>query len=220
MANRVFEDRVGLWVVDPDRGVARLPAISAFAGGLIRDVFLPRTATPAHFTAVRGAGLYAHLWVATHNRTAAELVADTLADLTRLKPGALELNLELPADPPLAAFVADVVAGIRAERPSLRMRIDLAPWKGFALPAAALAADPALYACEQNYLGNMARLLSPADVLGNLVAYGAPPAKATVCYAAHCEVLGSPRIRTLPDLSRVKRGLIYQDDLMADAGLL
>ena len=164
MANRVFEDRVGLLVVDPDRGVGRLPAIKSYAGGLIRDVFLPYTAAPADFAAVRATGLYAHLWVATNERSAAELVADTLADLARLKPGALELDLELSSDPPLPAFVSDVYYGIRAKRRNLRIRLNLAPWKGFAIPQLELDADANLYVCEQNYTGNMDGLLSPADV--------------------------------------------------------
>lgn len=221
MADRVFEDRVGLWIIDPDRGVARLPALKAFAGGLVRDLFLPREATPTHFSAVRQAGLYAHLRVTVDGRSSTALVADTLADIARLNPGATELNLELGADAGLAAYVEAVVRGIRAARPRYRLRVNLGGWKGFAVPAELLAHDPNLYVCEQAYLGNMDELLSPADVLGDLLAHGAPVAQATVCYAAACTVLGSAtRLRTLPDLSRTRRGVIYQDDLMADAGLL
>jgi len=220
VANRVFEDRVGLLVVDADRGVARLPAIKSYAVGLIRDVFLPRSATPAHFAAVRAAGLYAHLWVATHDRSAAELVADTLADLARLKPGALELDLELNSDPPLEAFVGEVYARIRARRKNLRIRLNLAPWKAFAVPFKSIAYDPALYACEQTYAGDMAPF-SQADALANLLEYGVPRAKATVCYGAAGPVPGSPdRVCTLPDLFRWHRGVIFSDDLMADVGLL
>jgi hypothetical protein len=221
MADRVFEDRVGLWVVDAGRGVARRTAIRAFAGGLIRDVFLPRTATPADFGAIRKVGLNAHLWVAVDGLSSAALAARTLDDIARLQPGACELNVELGTDAALPAYVGDLVRRIRVERPRYRLRVNLAAWKGFAVPAELLAEDPALYVCAQNYLGNMDELLSPADVLADLVEHGAPPAKATVCYAAACTVLGSPeRLRTLPDLSRVRRGVIYQDDLMADAGLL
>lgn len=221
MPDRVFEDRVGLWVVDADRGVARRNAIRAFAGGLVRDVFLPRTATSVHFAELRRVGLYAHLWTAADGRSAMTYAADTLADIHRLGPGACELNIELPSDPPLAAYVEEVVRRIRAVRPRFRLRLNFAGWKGFAVPAELLAHDPNLYACEQAYLGNMDELLSPADVLADLVEHGAPPAKATVCYAAQCTVLGSSsRLRTLPDLRRLHRGVIYQDDLMVDAGLL
>jgi hypothetical protein len=221
MSDRVFEDRVGLWVVDPTRGVARAQAIRSFAGGLIRDVFLPRTSSSAHFGAIRKAGLNAHLWVAVDGRSSADFAAETLADIARLTPGAAELNVELGSDAGLAGYVDDVIHRIRAVRRNYRLRVNLGAWKGFATPAELLVDDPYLYVCEQAYLGNMDEVLSPADVLGDLLAYGAPAAKATVCYAAACTVLGSSsRLRTLPDLSRVHRGVIYQDDLMADAGLL
>lgn len=220
MANRVFEDRVGLMIVDPDRGVARLPAIAAFGGGLIRDVFLPRAADPSHLAAVRGAGLYAHLWIARDERTAAELVADTLADLTRLKPGAIELNLEMPADPPLGAFVAACYGGVRAKRPNLRIRINVAAWKAFALAGLPFASDPNLYACEQPYGGGM-EPYSSADAYRDLLAHDVPAERATICYGAAGPVPGSPgRVCTLPDLSRWRRGTIFQDDLMADVGLI
>jgi hypothetical protein len=221
VADRVFEDRVGLWVVDPARGVARRNAIKAFAGGLVRDVFLPRTSAPAHFASIRSVGLNAHLWSAVDGLDAGDYVARFLADRARLNPGAADLNIELGADAPLPTYVEAVVRGIRAHLPKYRLRVNLGAWKGFAVPVELLEADPNLYVCEQNYLGNMDELLSPADVLADLTANGAPEAKATVCYAAQCTVLGSPeRLRTLPDLRRVHRGLIYQDDLMVDAGLL
>lgn len=221
MADRVFEDRVGLWVVDAARGVARRSAIKAFAGGLIRDVFLPRTSTPTQFAAIRQVGLNAHLWSAVDGLAAGDYVARFLADKARLNPGAAELNIELGSDAPLPTYVEAVVRGIRAHLPRYRLRINLGGWKGFATPAELLDGDPNLYVCEQAYLGNMDELLSPADVLAELLDYGAPRAQATVCYAADCTVLGSPtRLRTLPDLRRLHRGLIYQDDLMADAGLL
>lgn len=221
MADRVFEDRVGLHIVTPANLPGRLPAIRAFGGGLIRDLFLPRSATPDDIARVRAAGLYAHLVVAVDNRSSAELAADTLADLARLGTRGVELNLELAADPPLPGYVRDVIVRVRAKRPQARLRVNLAPWKGFALPADLLASDPYLYACAQSYLGNMDELLSPLDVAADLRAYGCPDAKLTVCYAAACTVLGSSsRLRTLPDLSRIHRGVIFQDDLMLDAGLL
>jgi len=221
LADHVFEDRVGLWIVDPTRGVGRLQAIRAFGGGIIRDLFLPRTATRAHFGAVRKAGLNAHLYEAVAGLSAEAYVARVLDDVATLQPGAVDLDIELGEDAPMPAFVEAVVRGVRAVRPNLRLRLNFAPWKGFAVPAELLATDPNLYVCAQNYLGNMDELLSPVDVLADLLAHRAPPYKATVCYAAACTVLGSSgRLRTLPDLSRAHRGTIYQDDLMADTGLL
>jgi hypothetical protein len=220
MANKVFEDRLGVYVINPANLHARLPGIRAFG---IRDVFLPRTALGEAFGWVRAAGLYAHLWTPTDDLSARDYANRTLLDVQRLGPGAVELNIELPSDPPLAAYVAETYRLIRSKRKALRLRVNLAPWKGFALAElqTAWGKDGNLYAAEQNYEGNMANLLSPADVLSNLLDWAVPRERATVCYGAHCRVLGSPeRLRTLPDLARTKRGVIFSDDLMADAGLL
>jgi len=220
VADRVFEDRVGLWIVDAGRGVSRLPAIKAYGGGLIRDVFLPRTSSPAHFAAVRGVGLYAHLWVAVDGRSAPQLAYDTLADIARLGPGAVDLNIELGSDAALKPYVLEVVLRIRAKRMSLRMRLNVGAWKAFALPALELASDPNLYACEQTYAGNMARY-SEADAYADLLAYGVPEHKATLCYGAAGPVPpNGVRVCTLPNLGRRGRGVIFHDDLMAQVGLL
>lgn len=221
MADRVFDDRLGLWIINPANLPGRLPRIKAFGGGIIRDLFLPRNAEPADFTLVRDAGLHAHLWTAPGSLTAAGFADLTLADIARLRPGACELNIERADDAFLPAYLRETVTRIRATRPSYRLRLNVAPWKGFALPADLLTADPALYCCEQNYLGNMDGLLSAADVLYDAgYLHGIPLSKVTVCYAAACRVLGSMRVRTLPDLSRLRRGVIFHDDLMSDAGLL
>ncbi len=221
MANRVFEDRLGLWIVNPANLPDRVPKIKAFGGGIIRDLFLPRSAEPADMQRVRDAGLYAHLWAAVDGLSPTDYANRTLLDIQRLKPGAVELNIELGSDPPLAAYIGEVITLIRSKRPSYRLRINVAPWKAFALPIDLLVRDPNLYACEQNYEGNMDNLLSAADVQWNMNAWGVPPTQSAVCYAAACRVLGSSeRVRTLPDLSRLKRGVIFHDDLMAEAGLL
>jgi hypothetical protein len=221
VADRVFEDRVGLWIITPANLPGRLPWIRGFGGGIIRDLFLPRTSTVDDLRRVRDAGLFAHLWVTPDGLPAREYAERVLVDLARLKPGAVELNVELPNDPPLPAYIREVVGRIRAVRPNLRLRLNVAPWKGFALPGELLQQDANLYACEQNYEGNMQNLLSPLDVVSDMVAWGVPQAKATCCYAAACQVLGSPaRVRTLPDLHRVHRGVIFSDDLLAEAGLV
>lgn len=217
MANRVFEDRLGVIVINSANVPGRVPGFRALG---IKDLFFPRTADPAHLAAVRAAGLYAHLWTAVDGLSATDYANRTLLDIQRLAPGACELNIELPSDPPLKQFITDTVRLIRTVRPLYRLRVNLAPWKAFALAGFNWVTDPNLYVCEQNYEGNMDNLLSAADVLQDLLSYGVPPAKATVCYAAHCQVLGSPRLRTLPNLSRVRRGTIFSDDLLADAGLL
>ncbi len=221
MANRVFEDRLGLWIVSSANLPDRLPKIKAFQGGIIRDLFLPRSAELTAMQRVRDAGLYAHLWAAVDGLSATDYANRTLLDIQRLGPGAVDLNIELGSDPPLAAYIRGVAELIRPRRPSYRLRINVAPWKAFALPSDLLASDPYLYACMQNYEGNMDNLLSAADVLTNLDDWGVPLSKATVCYTAACRVLGSTeRVRTLPDLLRLRRGVIFSDDLMAEVGLL
>lgn len=221
MADRVFEDRLGLWVTSPAELPGRLARIEAFAGGAIRDLFFPRDAGVDAFRRAREAGFSAHLYAAPDGLAADAYAERVLADNERLNPGAIELNIELGSDLPLPEYVRRAVALVRRELPRKRLRLNLAAWKGFAIPADLLARDPALYVCEQNYLGNMDELLSAEDVAANLRAYGAPPAKVTVCYAAACRVLGSSsRLRTLPDLSRLRRGVIFQDNLMVEAGLL
>jgi hypothetical protein len=217
MANRVFEDRLGIYIINAANVAHRLTSIRGLG---IVDVFLPRTAEPAHFAAVKAAGLFSHLWTADDGLPAAEYANRTLLDIQRLKPGAGELNIELPSDPPLHSYIATTLELIRKVRPAMRLRINLAPWKGFGVGALDWT-DHNLYVAAQNYEGNMDNLLSPADVLGNLLDYGVPRMRATVCYAAACRVLGSPdRLRTLPDLARLKRGVIFSDDLCANVGLL
>lgn len=221
MADRVFDDRLGLWIINPANLPVRLPRIRSFQGGVIRDLFLPRDATPADMQRVRDAGFSAHLWTARDGLAAGEYTDRALADIARLRAGACELNIEGVPDEQLGNYLRFVVALIRAQRSSYRLRLNLAPWKGFAVAASRLASDPALYVCAQNYGGNMDELYSPADVLRDLLDQGIPPGKATVCYAAACRVLGSAqRQRTLPDLTRTRRGVIFSDDLMFDAGLL
>ena len=221
MADRVFEDRVGLWVITPANLPARLPAIAAYGGGIIRDLFLPRTASLADLALVRAAGLYAHLWAADDDLGAIAYADRTLADVARLKPGAVDLNPELSADAPLPAYVRTTVERIRAKRPKLRIRLNLATWKAFAFPADLLASDPNLYAAESCYLGNMDARVSEADVLADMLANHVPQAKATVCYgAAGTPPGGGDRVCWLPELGRLRRGVIFSDDLMAEVGLL
>lgn len=218
MANRVFEDRLGIYIRGTGDLVRRLPSIKAF--GFV-DVFLPRTATLTDMRRVRDLGLSAHMWWATDDLSAKDYAERALADIAEKEPGAGELNLELPSDPPLQAYIEDVVRIIRGRRRSYRLRINVAPFKGFALPVARLGEDPNLYAAEQAYKGDM-QPFSAADVLRDMLLWGVPEAKATVCYGAHGPVPGSNgnRVVTLPELRWPMRGCVYNDDLMADAGFL
>jgi hypothetical protein len=218
MANRVFEDRLGVWISSPRSLPDRLPALRRLG---IVDVFLPGSVTPEVLDYVAARGLYPHLWRARDGLGARDYAQRVLLDVQVLGPRGCELNIEGLSDVRLPGYIREVVGLIRSVRPRLRLRLNLPPWKGFALPIDLLKSDPVLYVSVQNYEGNMDNLLSPADVLADLRRRGAPDGKLTVCYAAACRVLGSAeRVRTLPDLSRLRRGLIFSDDLLAEAGLL
>ena len=218
MANRVFEDRLGLWIVNPANFPARAAGIRALG---VKDVFLPRSAQPSDFAAVRAALLYARLWAAVDGLSAADYANRTLLDIQRLRPGAVELNIELNSDPPLAAYIREVITLIRSKRRFLRLRINIAPFKAVFLPADLLTSDPNLYACEQTYAGGMRRF-SEADCYDDLLSWDVPPEKATLCYGAAQpnSTTGPSRVVALPDLSRRNQGVIFQDDLCAEVGLL
>lgn len=218
MADKVFEDRLSIYVRGTEELRRRLPAMRAL--GII-DFFLPRAATKADLEAVRQLGGAAHMWWATDGLSAKDYAERTLADIAQKSPGAGGLNIELGDDPPLRQYVEDVVRLIRAKRRSYRLAIDLAPFKGFAIPQKRVVEDPNLYVRAQNYGGNMDFFFSPSDVKDDLEAWGAPKAKVTVLYAAACRVHGSAtRQRVLPELRHPMRGCIYNDDLMSEVGLL
>lgn len=230
VANKVFEDRLGLWVINPDSLASRLPGIVGFG---IKDVFLPRESDLEDLKRVREAGVFAHLWEAANELSVDEYVAQVLADVKRLKPGAVELNIELKSDPPLKAYIRRAVEQLRKAKPGLRMRINIAPFKGFALPVDLLTSDPNLYVCEQSFYGDLSRV-AESDALYDLLSWGVPLGKATVCYGAAALAptrAGSPSQRfvglgtrwTWSDgavVGTLKRGVIFQDDLMTDVGLL
>lgn len=235
MANRVFEDRLGCWIVPDGAGkvapkLARLPGLAALG---VRDVFLPRQAEPGDFQTVRGQGLGAHLWAATDGLAVEDYVNRFLLDFKRLgSRGAGELNIELPSDPPLAAYMRRAVALIRQVKPRLPLRLNVAPFKGFALPVDLLTADAHLYVCEQSFYGDMSRV-AESDALYDLLSWGVPLAKATVCYGGAALVPDAPQPpRRMVGLGTrwtwsngavvgsLKRGVIFQDDLLADVGLL
>lgn len=219
MADRVFENRLGVWNITPGNLDGRLPALAALG---FRDVFLPRTADRGNIATVRAAGLSAHVWSAVDGLSAHDYAFRVLLDADRLGPRGFDLNVELSSDAALPEYLQTVLGLIRSHRPNLRVRFNLAAWKGFALSRMPWDRDANIYACEQAYSGaSMDNLLSAGDVLWDMTAWGVPMERATVCYAAACRVLGSAeRLRTLPDLTRLSRGVVFSDDLMHDAGLL
>lgn len=195
----------------------RLPRVKALG---VTDIFLPRQATLADKALVRDAGLFAALYeVPPHGMTPAQYAAQALADVERLKMGALELNIEGLADAKLGPFIEDVVERIRARKPNLRLRINVVPYKGAYLPATLFVEDAQLYLIVQNFLGNMDARVAEDELVRNVVAYGVPADKVSVMYAGHCSPGGGrPRVPCLPEIRN--RGSIFSDDLLADGGYI
>jgi hypothetical protein len=200
----------------------RLPKIKAFANGQITDIDLPREAQPSDMTKVRQAGFFAHLWTTPHGLTGVAYASQVLGDYDRLRPGAVELNVEVP-DNQLEDYMRGVHAAIRAVRPYLRLRFNIAPFKAAFLPVDLLQQDPNLYVIEQAYFGNMDGRAAENEILRDMDEAGVPQEKSSVMYGAHVSsALGKPRVPALPALTirALKRGSVYQDDLMVDAGYL
>ena len=217
----VFGDRrLGVWNISPANLPDRLPKFRAYG---ITDVFLPRTATTVDVKRVRDAGYFVGLWEAVNGRTAGAMAIAVVADLRRLGVGPADLNVELPTDAALEPYMRALVSSIRAPMPSRRLRLNVAWRKGGFLPVDLLASDPNLYACEQGYFGDM-ELASPADALEDLLDAGVPMGKAAVCYGAAGLSAGrssstETRVGLLP-VWAPRRGVVFQDDLMAEAGML
>lgn len=231
---------VGLWVVSPANLADRLPKIAQLWGGLISDVFVPGAATLAQADAIRatvrpqGKGkLRAQLWAAANQLPVAAYAAGVLADSQRLKAGVADLNIEVP-DAGLADYVREAVTLIRAERPKFKLRVNIAPTKGFGLVGLPFGNDPYLHACEQDYYGDMSRFSSDM-ALSDLLDYGVPRDRASVCYGVASPIgwTGGERpwstqrhfsLGTLyfqaQHVRNLKHGIIYQDDLLVEMGLL
>lgn len=201
--------------------------MSRLRGLGVTDLFLRGPdGTGALKTKVMQAGFAGcHAWWAVDSLSAEQYAMRAISDIDRWKPGAGDLNIELSADPPLLGYIQVVVERIRAVKPNYNLRINVAPRKGFALPVSRLLRDSHLYACEQNYFGNMDQRFSEAEALEDMLRFGVPLAKASICYGAACKVggvTGSQRVRILPNLPirGISRGVIFTDDLLAEAGLI
>jgi len=229
--SHVFEDeRLGVWITSTaslaDKLADRLPKLRAAVPALT-DAFLPRQATLSNRQAVLQAGfLGAHMWWAVDGLDPASYAKRALADIERVRPGAGDLNIELADDSRIEPYMRSVIGVIRAKRPSYRLRLNVAFRKGRFLPTDLLGSDPNLYVAEQNYIDQPGRSMVPvsaADALLDLLEHGIPMHKAAVCYGAAGPVggrTGDERVVTLPAGSTIRRGVIFHDDLLADAGLI
>lgn len=218
------DDRLGCWFTPTDAPAAftaklrhRLPHVAALG---VTDAFLPREASLTDKALVAEARLFAALWERPPSgKTPAQYAAQAIADVDRLKMGALELNIEGVPDEKLAAFISDTVRPIRQKKPLLRLRINVVPYKGAYLAPRPFIDDPQLYLVVQNFLGNMDRRVAEDHLVRDVVDAGVPAHKVSVMYGAHISPgNAAPRVASLPEVRW--RGSIFSDDLLADAGLI
>ena len=214
--------RLGCWFIEnsgfTDKLRHRLPLVKALG---VTDAFLPPSATLADKVLVRDAGMFAALYeLPPAALSAKDYAAKAVADVNRLKLGALELNIEGVPDNSLPTYVTSVVREIRAVKPNLRLRINVVPFKAGYLPVDLFVNDPQLFVIAQSYLGNMDARVSEDEVLRDLTDWGIPKDKCSVMYAAHCGI-GYGRATRVPCLPVIRwRGSIYSDDLLTDGGYL
>ena len=214
----VFGDgRLGCWFMAgenfSDKLRHRLPLVRRLG---VTDAFLPPSGTLADKGLVKQAGYFPALYeLPPHGMSAGQYAAQTIADVDQLKVAVAELNIEGVTDAALEEFVRDTVSTIRKVKPSLRLRINVVPYKGAYLPADLFTSDAQLFLIVQNYLGNMDTRVAEDEAVRYLHDYGIPEAKISVMYGAH---VGAPRVAALPMIRL--RGSIYSDDLLADAGLI
>lgn len=225
-------ERFGVWYMGNGDLNDRAGKLARFCGGAITDLFLPEPATKAHKAIVRSHGLFVATWTTPHNRGPFRYAQESLAAMDRQGSNVLELNIEVrdvttSEGRGIEDFTRDTVGEIRKTRPNLRVRINIAPFKARFLPIDLFVSDPNLFVIEQAYFGNMDGRASEADVLLDMLEAGIPLEKCSVMYGAanydpFNPATGMPRTRSLPamPIRRLRRGSIYQDDLMADAGLL
>lgn len=222
----VFGDnRLGCWIVNLSALPGRLSRLRALG---FTDLFLRGPdGTVELRKQVAAAGLFAHAWWAVDGLDPDDYATRALSDIARWQPGAGDLNIELGNDPDLDPYCRTVVGRVRRERPNYRLRLNIAARKGAFMPADLLQSDPQLYVTEQVYgdssAGGMTLRFSEADALDRMIAAGVPRHKASVCYAGATGVggrTGVERVYGVPNGWLPTRGVVFHDDLLAEAGVL
>lgn len=223
-------NRVGLWVI-PNSGLTdKLRHIMPRARGPLpnlTDIFLPPSATLADKQVVRDNGFFAHTYDVAHAVPAVELAKKMKADRARLGTGAIEVDLEgaavQPDKPALANYATAFVGEIRRTNPNLPVRLNVPPYKGYALPVELINEDPQLFVIAQAYFGNQDGRLSDADVLEDLLDWGIDRAKVKIMYGVLNDNWPQRvRVFTLPnpDFKPITQGSVFSDDLLLDAGAI
>jgi hypothetical protein len=221
-------NRVGIWAVENANLTDKLKHVLPRAKALIpnlTDIFLPLSASTAARDVVRQNNFFAHLYCVAHDTDAVTLAKLAKAARLRLGTGAIEVDLEgaavQPDKPALASYQRRFVGEIRRTNPNLPLRLNVPPYKGYALDIGQLIDDPQLFVIAQAYYGNMDGRLSESDVMLDLLDFAVPRAKAKIQYAV---MTGEPDDRqfVLPgaDYKPITEGSVYDDDLLIESGRL
>jgi len=220
------QNRVGLWAIENANLKDKLKHVLPRAKALIpnlTDIFLPLSATLADKDIVRQNGFAAHLYCVAGSIDAVTLAKEAKAARLRLGTGAIEVDLEgaqvQPDKPALANYQRAFVGEIRRTNKNLALRLNVPPYKGYAIDVGQINNDPELFVIAQAYYGNMDGRLSEADVILDLLDWGVARGKAKIHYAV---MANSPRTFVLPGASYkpITEGSVYDDDLLIDSGRL
>lgn len=233
----VFKDgRIGLWIISPANLPSRLPKIKASFGGIVTDIFLPLNgSSPAdrsHVKLVRDASFFANAYaIAPASGSGSAFATECLGRIATLGTGALEVDIEPGNDATIDPFGRSFMTTFRGTRPSYRVAFNIAPFKGGFLPIDLIRDDENLFVRQQTYYGDMSRV-SEAECFMDLLDAGVPYEKAGLCYGAAAlvpedqnteRVVGLGTIWTWSNGQAVRplrRGVIFQDDLLAEVGLI
>lgn len=216
-------NRVGLWVIPNASLTDKLTHLLPRARGPIpnlTDIFLPPEAEPSHRLQCRNAGFFVHSYDVTHGFAADFMAKKMLADRKRLGTGAIEIDLEgaavQPDKPRMAEWATLFVETVRKTNPKLPIRLNVPPFKGYALPVELVWSDPQLFVIAQSYFGNQDGRLSEADVLLDLLDWGVPQSKVKIMYAALADDPSNVRVYSLPNpqYKPITQGAVFSDDLL------
>lgn len=228
--SHVFKaNRVGLWVIPNANLTDKLKHVLPRAKRAIpnlTDIFLPPEAAVSHKDQVRVAGFFAHLYDVAHADAADFMAKKMLADRRRLGTGAIEIDLEgaavQPDKPALAAWQTKFVNTVRLTNKNLPVRLNVPPFKGYALNVQQIIDDPQLFVIAQAYFGNQDGRLAEDAVLLDLLDWGVPREKAKIMYGVMNDNPQNVRVYSLPNpgYKPITEGSVFSDDLLIDSGAL
>jgi hypothetical protein len=236
--NAFSDGRLGLWHTSPTG--MNLDYAKAKDWG-VTDIFLPANeATLAMMDEIRskpsadGKNFRAQVYLdGTHGETGKQLVEQALAAIRTFKPGVLEVNFESGDDNKIGVAVREFLTTFRDPSAALWRRrfplcIDVVPLKGYVLPFDLMNNDPDTYGRIQPYYGAEMRPADPVECLEDWLGRGFPRERLSFIYSAKARrQIDNTIFCDLPVFSdrgeyvrRLRRGAIFNANLMREAGLL